>query len=134
MAAPPRQDERSPPEQELAICLWDGPTHALHLATPAASPPTSTQSSTPSGVEAAMGLLDRMAFGCSGPRRTLLLSVGRGRWQGASIVVDATDGRAGISVRVMTDRGAEADAWRERLERRFADAKLDDIHVEIVSP
>ncbi len=137
------------PTDGLAEDSPDGPLHpasrqAARLAPPShaatlAAPPPAAGAAPPSGVtsppsrisleELLPELVRRAAWSGDGRRGALRLEFGAGALAGATLLVQADEGR--VRVRLTVPPGTDADGWRSRISARLEGKGLDVDSVEV---
>lgn len=114
------------------------PAHAAPVASPPplAQPPVETTSA-PVHARARASLEDvltalvrRIAWSGDGRRGAVRLELGAGALAGATLLVEADEGR--VRVRLSAPPGVDAEAWRRRIAERFAAKRIavDAVEVE----
>lgn len=74
-------------------------------------------------------LVRRIAWGGDARRGSVRMELGAGELAGATLVVHADGGR--VRVELTVPSGADAEAWRDRIERRLAARGLDVAAVDV---
>jgi hypothetical protein len=74
-------------------------------------------------------LVRRVAWSGDGRRGALRLELGAGRLAGATLLVQADEGR--VRVQLSGPAGADLEEWRRRIAARLADRGLNVEHVDV---
>lgn len=107
------------------------PAHAAPVASPPPLAPVSAEatSSSPAQARARASLEDvltalvrRIAWSGDGRRGAVRLELGAGALAGATLLVEADEGR--VRVRLSAPPGVDTEAWRRRIAERFAAKRI----------
>lgn len=122
--------------EDASLELDPAARHAAQLAPPIATPVEGAREVDVAQIarrasleELVPQLVRRIAWGGDARRGSVRMELGAGELAGATLVVHADEGR--VRVELTVPSGADAEAWRDRIERRLAARGLDVAGIDV---